>query len=70
MLMSPLVNKIGALKYEFYIDDVSNDLWAAREKHKIDFQKGCILTCVSLAYLCFKVLIGPTGVNTNCQCGF
>lgn len=28
MLMGPLVNKRGALKCEFYIDDVSNDVWA------------------------------------------
>lgn len=50
MLMSPLVNERGALKCEFYIDDVSNDLWAAGEKHKINFQEGCIFLSLLLIF--------------------
>lgn len=62
--MSPLVNKRGALKCEFYIDDVSNDVWAGEDKQETGlkpefkdascvFQAGLILTCVNPLLLIF-----------------
>lgn len=58
-MMSPLVNKRAALKCEFYVDDVSNDVWAETGPKTgfkdafCVFQAGLILTCVSPLLLIF-----------------